>query len=1138
MLNTKKCRKATFGAILVFSMVAAGGTRAVGAGGEGESPSFRVNPISQARQLAVPVQREPGSLSPEATELAERLRDGIRVIRESGQHKRAVRAKANADAAAGLERLRARAGSSLKIRFRSRTGTPSLIAGDRLHATAASLRTGLDRDVVTTRDFLRSNRKLLGLDDPDRELTVTKTFRDGLQLSHVRLAQSYKGLPVWPAELLVHLDRDGNVYRMNGSFVRTPRHLSAQPTLDSDRATRLAKEAVDARDAAEITEPVLIIYALDDHPPRLAWKTEIRSGLAADWLVVVDADTGTVLTKFNQVKDTAVPGSGVDLFGVTRDLSAWEDNGTYFLIDASKPMFEPAQNPLQFGSGAIYIFDAGNTPSDPYTQVVDQVLYITSLSPASWALPDAVSAAYNVSQTYDYYLDRHARDSLDGKGGNIVAVVRVGIAHPNASWDGQKISFGDAQPFAGALDVVGHELTHGVIQHSANLVYRGESGALNEAFADILGEMVEARAEGEPDWVKGTHLDPMFQRDFREPWLFDQPSRMSEYRFLLDDNGGVHTNSGIINHAYYLLAEGLDDAIGIEDAEQIFYRALTVHMLRQDRFVDARLACIASAGELFGADSAQAAKVAEAFDAVEIFDAAPSTHPTPFEEVDAADSTLFVFFDADVGGYRLGRREAAFGDSDLGFKLRVFDVSLQRPSVSGEGSFAVFVNSINDVCIVATDGESVEECVGLTGTVHGLAMSPRGDQFAVVFLDAFFGQPSNRISIIDLDNIENSRDVVLRAPLIDGGGAVQVDSADAMTFSPDGNWLFYDAFNEVAIGGGLTFPTWSIYAIDLTSDLIYPVVPPMIGLNFAYPALSKTSDNFLLFDAQDILTGVSFVFAMDLFTGDLSEVGRVVGGYGAPSFTGDDSAIIYSQPDITLTGFSLVRQELGPDKMTPIGTPTMWLEDADFGVIYRRGEFHGPAETDNCPDDPEKTEPGICGCGVSDVDTDGDGALDCLDGCPDDAEKTEPGSCGCGEADADTDGDLVVDCLDECPDDPEKVEPGACGCGETESDADGDLVADCIDACPNDSEKVEPGACGCGEPDTDSDGDTVADCVDNCPNDANTNQLDADGDGLGDACEPPPAGGACGSGIGMILSVFPMFAVARLLPRRSRRCTS
>jgi hypothetical protein len=159
---------------------------------------------------------------------------------------------------------------------------------------------------------------------------------------------------------------------------------------------------------------------------------------------------------------------------------------------------------------------------------------------------------------------------------------------------------------------------------------------------------------------------------------------------------------------------------------------------------------------------------------------------------------------------------------------------------------------------------------------------------------------------------------------------------------------------------------------------------------------------------------------------------------------------------------------------------------------------------DGCPNDPLKVAPGTCGCGVAELDSDGDGTLDCVDGCPNDPFKTSPGVCGCGAADADSDGDGALDCLDGCPNDPLKTSPGACGCGVADVDSDGDGVLNCFDLCPNDPLKVEPGACGCGIADLDSDLDTVPDCIDNCPALANATQVDGDGDDVGDACDNCP----------------------------------
>ena len=169
---------------------------------------------------------------------------------------------------------------------------------------------------------------------------------------------------------------------------------------------------------------------------------------------------------------------------------------------------------------------------------------------------------------------------------------------------------------------------------------------------------------------------------------------------------------------------------------------------------------------------------------------------------------------------------------------------------------------------------------------------------------------------------------------------------------------------------------------------------------------------------------------------------------------------------------------------------------------------------DGCPSDPNKTSPGVCGCGVPDTDSDGDGTPDCIDGCPHDPYKLAPGVCGCGTADIDTDGDGTFNCFDGCPNDPHKTGPGVCGCGHPDTDGDGDGIPDCIDNCPlvPNSDQADSDGDGVGDacdicpfdPHDDADHDGVCGDVDNCPTVANPSQADADHDGLGDACDPCP----------------------------------
>ena len=170
-----------------------------------------------------------------------------------------------------------------------------------------------------------------------------------------------------------------------------------------------------------------------------------------------------------------------------------------------------------------------------------------------------------------------------------------------------------------------------------------------------------------------------------------------------------------------------------------------------------------------------------------------------------------------------------------------------------------------------------------------------------------------------------------------------------------------------------------------------------------------------------------------------------------------------------------------------------------------------------CPDEALKTEPGVCGCDVEDVDSDGDTIMDCVDLCPEDSQKTKPGVCGCGVADIDSDGDTVMDCIDLCPNDPKKTQAGVCGCGVEDVDSDGDTMLDCLDLCPDDAKKTVPGVCGCGVEDAgeniaDSDGDGIPNCIDGCPDnpyktapgDSTCEDRDSDGDGVEDLLDDCP----------------------------------
>jgi Zn-dependent metalloprotease len=850
----------------------------------------------------------------------------------------------------------------LRVRLREPNRTPLLLKGAlQRRVPAAVALAGVDArqasDVETAREFLRANRELLLLKDPDVELVLVHYQEDELGRRQLRFEQRHLGLPVWPCEVTVHLNRDGHVDLMNGAYIPTPAEVGARPAVSAEAAVAAAlRESPDLAEG-RASAPELVVFGPLDKPARLAWKFQIERGAWVAWRFVIDALDGRLLQKINLVQHAAVQGSGVDGRGNTRALNVWQEGGTFYMVDTSKPMFDARSNPPNNPRGAILVFDGANKEvTDPQFSAG---LVRSSSATAGWD-PDAVGAAYGLSKTYDYYLNRFNRNSLDGQGSNVRAIVRYGQNVNNAFWFGTTrtmvFGFGNTRE----IDISGHELTHGVINSVGNggiLEYVNQSGALNEALADIFGENVQFFAEGGPDWLKRDVFEPdnrdKLIQDYANPTSVlnftgqPNPSKMSEFVRLSEnqDNGGVHVNSSIINHCYYLLAVGMEGAIGIGDAERIFYRAMTAHLQKQSQFIDMRHACVNSAEEVFGADSPQHRMTAAAFDRVEIFDAPTTPPPSPIPTVNAPDSTLLLREDFFSGQLFLVRREQALGDPVGGTFLDTADfVAPRKLSVSGDGSFAVFVSQDNDAGFIATDGSGLS-FADLAGQVHAVAMAPNGRRYALVLNDRPFGQPSNEINIIDLtedlQDVENAVTITLFAPTQDGGLLDVVQFADAMEFTPDSQRLIYDAFSVIKTEAG-GFGGWSLFALDVPQQVIRSLIDINEGFDFGNASLGNVRPNLVTYEVLDKATDTLAVFASDLQTGATTQIAviRPPQPISIPVYAGDDSAIIYAQRDLSVvSGYSLVRQAVAADGLTPVGQPTLWMADGNFAAIYRRGDF-------------------------------------------------------------------------------------------------------------------------------------------------------------------------------------------------------
>ncbi|WP_396654848.1 M4 family metallopeptidase [Mesobacillus jeotgali] len=486
-------------------------------------------------------------------------------------------------------------------------------------------------------NYLKKNQDKTGIPHPDQNLKVKSTEKDQLGMTHVRFNQSVNGVNVEGAEVIVHFNKNNEIVSVNGRTNQTitADSVDTSASLSSDEALSAALASVNAPE--ELTyEPTSELVVLPfEGKNYTAFKVNVNfmGEEPGNWFVFVDAKTGEVIDKYNglmHADEQTQKGAGKGVHGDHRELHITQvkepNAGTKFaLADYSHENL-----------GGIVTYDAKND----YSSSNDTVYMGNSAAFISDYDRAAVDAHYNSEKVYDYFLNEHGRNSLDGNGMAIISRVHYGNNYNNASWNGRWMTYGDGDgkfmiSLSAGLDVAAHEMTHGVISHSANLVYRNQSGALNESFADVFGALVD-----DSDWEMGEDImapeakangstvlrslsNPngvIVSNEQRRAYSTNggvYPDHMDEFYHMPTsvDGGGVHVNSSITNHAAYLIAQDL----GREKLGKIYYRALTVYLTANSDFSDARQAIVQSAIDLYGEGSEEEAAANAGFDAVGIY---------------------------------------------------------------------------------------------------------------------------------------------------------------------------------------------------------------------------------------------------------------------------------------------------------------------------------------------------------------------------------------------------------------------------------------------------------------------------------------------------------------------------------------
>lgn len=449
--------------------------------------------------------------------------------------------------------------------------------------------------------------------------------QDNIGFIHQEYKQYYKGIPVENGVYKVHI-KNGNIESMNGDIYKVDMSNTI-PSIPSSQAILNAKSFINSQKYKwedgkrnslsyyPTCELVIVIYANKTY---LAYKVDVYSiQPLSRKFVYVDAVSGEVIYSIDRIHDVDTPGTGNTVYSGTKPIMV-DFNGVDYTLTES-------------GRGIETI---NSLTSLPYSN-----------SSVTWNYSGldqyALDAHWGAEMTYDYYFNTHGRDGLDGAHYFLTSYVNEGPGFGNAYWDGISVHYGDGDgstfttPLT-SIGIVGHEMTHGLTQFTAGLIYMNESGALNESFSDIFGLCVDEYARNinlslPASWLVGAECTSGIGiRNLANPNAFGHPDTYLGTNWVPAggfDNGGVHSNSGVQNFWFYLLTMGgvgtNDNAdsysvvgIGIDNAAAIAYRNLSFYLTPGSDFADSRYYSLLAAEDLFGTCSVPVQSTANAWYAV------------------------------------------------------------------------------------------------------------------------------------------------------------------------------------------------------------------------------------------------------------------------------------------------------------------------------------------------------------------------------------------------------------------------------------------------------------------------------------------------------------------------------------------
>ena len=839
----------------------------------------------------------------------------------------------------------------------TRDGHPTFIESRKNTGLSVSTR----KDFQTgSYDYLKELEPLLGITETGQNFVIGRVQHENGVPSHIRMQQHYHGVPIHGAEVIVHLNSLGEGESFNGKYVLIKNEINITPSIQITTAIEHVRTDIKKgspsrpltfleRRYVQHADPVSTLCLYEDvslvTTYRLAYHVLYSPSIHRRWEYFIDAHTGEVISRINTICSVDGPKTATanDLNGVSRSINTFQKGANVFMLDASRSMFNATNSVLPDEPvGGILTIDMSNTFGD--NAAFSHVSTTTNVwNTANHA--KAVSAHFNAGKAFEYYLTNHARTSINGEGGSIISIINVsdpdnGTAMDNAFWNGKAMFYGngntDFKPLAGSMDVAGHELTHGVVENTANLEYQGESGAINESMADIFGSMMDV-----DDWligedvVKAAAYPSGALRSMSDPHNGGtslanpgfQPKHMNEKFTGPQDNGGVHINSGIINHAFFKYAE----SITRDKAAKVFYRALNNYLTKSSQFVDLRLAVVKAAGDLFGTSSNEVTKAGEAFTAVGIATGQGGDFEEELPQNPGAEFLLVYNTDSGVSG-TLHRAPVTALNTAVELSSTA---AVSKPSITDDGSIAVFVGADKKIhALVIQPGEDPDEFIIQDEAIwSNVAISKGGLRMAAVTQ-----QWDNTIYVYDFESEEWGEFELYNPTYSDGVNSGGTVYADALEWDYTGEFIVYDAWNRYVNTAGEDITYWDVNFIkawDLTTgdfgdgsiSKLFASLPE--GVSIGNPTFAKLSPQVLAFDMVNEFDETMAILGSNIETGE-TDIIFENNTLGFPSFNKNDSRIAFTLDDGAsnfYTGFVKLNANKisSPDASeTGIFTETMW----------------------------------------------------------------------------------------------------------------------------------------------------------------------------------------------------------------------